>query len=256
MQAQKKKDLIAEIDQLRKELKITQGELADSRKKEKVSEAQVRSMEVQVKDLKETNTTLLTNMSSFTELSNKKATNLKTSQEIIKQKDQQLNVINDAFTKNDSINLAVFSAFKNAIGGDNIKISNGIIHIILANNILFGENDKNYLVDDKAKPTLEKIASTLNANPTLGITVEGNSNALKFDGKKLIDNWDLSSRQAASVIRVLQNDYKVDPKRMKSMGKSEYGSESIETYTRIVIDPKFDNFYNLIKDTMKNGSKK
>ncbi len=254
VQAQKKKDLLAEIDQLRQELKTTKGELADSNKKVKVSEAQVRSMEVQVNDLKDTNATLLTNMSSFTELSNKKATNLQTSQEIIKQKDKQLNTINDALTKSDSVNLAVFSSFKNAIGGDNIKISNGTIYIILANNTLFGENDKNYKVDDKAKSTLQKIAATLNANPNLHITVEGNSNALKFDGKTLIDNWDLSARQAASIIRVLQNDYQVDPKRMNALGKSEYGSESIETFTRIIIDPKFNEFYALIKDNMKSGN--
>lgn len=252
VQAQKKKDLLAEIDKLRQELRTKDGELVEARKNERVSQSKVKTMEAQVADLKETNATLLANMNSFTELSNKKASNLQTSQEIIKEKDRQLNVINDAITANDSINLAVFSKFKNAIGGDNLKISNGTIHIILPNTTLFGENDKNYVVDAKAKPTLEKIAATLNANPDLNIIVEGNSNALKLDGKKLIDNWDLSSRQAASVVRVLQTDYKVDPKRMEALGKSEYGTEGIETVTRIIIDPKFNNFYNLVKDNMKN----
>ncbi|WP_299261539.1 OmpA family protein [uncultured Aquimarina sp.] len=250
--AQKKKDLLAEIDKLRQEIKTTEGELTEARKNERVSQSKVKTMETQVADLKETNATLLTNMSSFTELSNKKATNLQTSQEIIKVKDQQLNAINDAITANDSINLAVFSKFKNAIGGDNIKISNSTIHIVLPNTTLFGEDDKNYIVDEKAKPTLEKIAATLNANPNLNVLVEGNSNALKLDGKKLIDNWDLSSRQAASIVRVLQSDYKVDAKRLEAIGKSEFSTEGIETVTRIIIDPKFDKFYNLVKDNMKN----
>ncbi|MHA7060155.1 OmpA/MotB family protein [Aquimarina sp. M1] len=250
--AQKKKDLLAEIDKLRQELKTTQGELTEASKNERVAQSKVKTMEAQVSDLKETNASLLANMNSFTELSNKKATNLQTSQEIIKEKDRQLNLINDAITANDSINLTVFSKFKNAIGGDNIKISNGTIFIVLPNTTLFGEDDKNYIVDEKAKPTLEKIAATLNANPTLNILVEGNSNALKLDGKKLIDNWDLSSRQAASVVRVLQTDYKVDPKRMEALGKSEYATGGIETVTRIIIDPKFDKFYGLVKDNMKN----
>ncbi|KAA1244379.1 OmpA family protein [Aquimarina sp. RZ0] len=254
--AQKKKDLLEEIDKLRLELKTTKGELTDARKREKVSESKAKSMEIQVKDLKETNASLLTNMSSFTELSNKKASNLQTSQEIIKEKDKQLNAINDAITSNDSINLAVFSMFKNAIGGDNIKISNGTIFIVVPNTTLFGENDKNYIVDSKAKPMLAKIATTLNANPTLKITVEGNSNALKLDGKKLLDNWDLSARQAASVIRVLQNEYEVDPKKMEALGKSEYATEGIETVTRIIIDPRFDEFYGLVKNNMKNGASK
>ncbi|GAA3514230.1 OmpA family protein [Aquimarina addita] len=251
--AQKKKDLLDEIDKLRSELKTTQGELASSRKNEKSSETKVATMEAQVNDLKESNASLLANMTNFTELSNKKASNLQKTQEIIKDKDKQLNAINDAITKTDSLNLAVFSAFKNAIGGDNIKISNSTIHIILSNTTLFGD-DKTYEVNDNAKATLGKIAATLNANPHLKIVVEGNSNALKFDGKNIIDNWDLSARQAASVVRVLQNDFQVAPKNMEAVGKSEYGSESIETATRIIIDPNFDEFYSMAKDNMKKNA--
>jgi len=244
--SQKKKDLLEEIDQLRKELTSTKGALAESRKVEKVSESKVKTMEAQVNDLKETNATLLANMNSFTELSNKKATNLQTSQEIIKSKDDQLNAINNAITSNDSINLAVFSKLKNAIGGDNLKINNGTIYIMLPNTTLFGASDKSYNVDSKAKPTLEKIANVLNSETSIGIIVEGNSNALKTN------NWDLSARQAASVVNMLQSDYKVNPKRMEALGKSEYNTEGIETVTRIIIDPKFDTFYSLVKDNMKN----
>ena len=253
--AQKKKDLLDEINKLRQELKTTKAELNDSRKKEKATLTQVATMEAQVKDLKETNATLLSNMSNFTELSNQKAENLKKSQDIIKEKDKQLITINKALTETDSTNLAVFSAFKNTLGGDNIKIKGGIIYILIPNTTLFGESDKNYMVSDKAKPMLEKIATALKANSKLKITVEGNSNALKLDGKTLLDNWDLSARQAASVVRVLQKDYKVDPKRMEALGKSEYATEGIETATRIIIDPRFDQFYGLIKDSMKNDSK-
>ncbi|MCK8522840.1 OmpA family protein [Aquimarina sp. D1M17] len=253
--AQKKKDLLDEINKLRQELKTTKAELNDSRKKEKATLTQVATMETQVKDLKETNASLLSNMSNFTELSNQKAENLKKSQDIIKEKDKQLLTIDKALTGKDSTNLAVFSAFKNALGGDNIKIKGGTIYIILPNTTLFGDNDKSFKVSDKAKPMLSKIATTLNANSKLHIKVEGNSNALKLDGKTLLDNWDLSARQAASVVRILQNDYKVDPKRMEALGKSEYATEGIETATRIIIDPKFDEFYGLIKDSMKSDSK-
>ena len=243
--SQKKKDLLDEIDKLRSELTTTKGELTEARKNEKVSVSKVKTMETQVNDLKETNATLLANMNSFTELSNKKATNLQTSQEIIKVKDNQLNAINDAITANDSINLAVFSKLKNAIGGDNLKINNGTIFIMLPNTTLFGASDKSYTVDSKAKPTLEKIANVLNNETAISIIVEGNSNALKTD------NWDLSSRQAASVVRVLQKEYQIDPKRMEVLGKSEYNTDGVETVTRIIIDPKFDSFYNLVKDNMK-----
>jgi len=250
--AQKKKDLLEEIDKLRKELKTTKADLSDSRKKEKATLTQVATMETQVKDLKDTNASLLSNMSNFTELSNQKAENLKKSQEIIQEKDRQLKTINDALTQSDSTNLAVFSTFKNAIGGDNVKIGQGVIYIVLPNDMLFGDNDKSYMVADGGKAMLEKIAAVLNKSKDLKVIVEGNSNALKLDGKTLLDNWDLSARQAASVVRVLQNDYKVDPKRLEAVGKSEYATDGIETVTKIIIDPKFDGFFNLVKNNMKN----
>ncbi|GAA4276259.1 OmpA family protein [Aquimarina mytili] len=254
--AQKKKDLLDEIDKLRKELKVTKGELNDSRNKEKATLTRVETMEAQVKDLKETNASLLTNMGSFTELSKKKAQNLEKSLESLQEKDKQIKVINDAISKNDSIKLATLTILKNALGSDaNIAVKNGTVLITIANTLLFGENDKSYAVTDKAKGLLGKIATALNKKADLKITVEGNSNALNIKDKSISDNWDLSAKQAAAVVRMLQKDFKVDPKRMDVLGKSEYGSSSIETATRIIINPQFDQFYSLIKESMKNGTK-
>ena len=120
---------------------------------------------------------------------------------------------------------------------------------------MFGDDDKSYTVQDKAKGILGKIATALKAKPGLKIIVEGNSNALNFKDKSIVDNWDLSAKQAASIVRILQKDFEVDPKRIDVLAKSEYGSESIETSTRIIIDPKFDEFYGLVKEQMKNGTK-
>lgn len=253
--AQKKKDLLAEIDKLRQEINTVKSELHESRKKEKVGLSKVQSLENQVNDLRETNASLLANMGNFTELSKKKAQNLEKSLETIKEKDLQLNTVNKAISSSDSTRLAVLTLFKNNLKGAaaneaSIGVKKGTIYITLANSFLFG-NDDNTTVTDKAKVTLESIANTINSTPDLSIYVEGNSNAIEFKNKTIKDNWDLSSLQAAEVIRTLQNKYKVDPKRIDLIAKSEYGSESIETSTRIAINPKFDHFYNTIKESMK-----
>ena len=250
--AQKKKDLLEEISKLKQELRSSQSDLSAAKKKVSTSEAKVKRMETQVEDLKKTNTSLLTNMSSFTELSNKKASNLQKSQEIIKEKDRQLNTINDALTKNDSINLAVYSKLKNALGGDYLKISKGTIFLALPNDMLFGDSDKSITVKSEVKGTLAKLAQTLTTDPELKLIVEGNSNALKFDGQVAKGNWDLSSRQAAAVARILQTEYEIDPKRMTVVGMGENGTSAIETQTRIIIDPQFAEFYAMVKDNMKN----
>ncbi len=255
--SQKKKDLLDEIDKLRKELKVTEGELNDSRKKEKATLTQVETMQAQVKDLKETNASLLANMGNFTELSKKKAQNLESSLESLQEKDKQLKTINDAISQSDATKLETLKVLKNALGdqANTIALKNGSVLITLANTLLFGESDKSYTIDDKAKALLGKIANALNAKTDLKIIVEGNSNALNIKDKSIVDNWDLSAKQAAAVVRALQNDFKVDPKRMNVLGKSEYGSQSIETATRIIIDAKFGEFYALVKENMKNGAK-
>ncbi|NER13102.1 OmpA family protein [Leptobacterium flavescens] len=253
--AQKKKELLEEIEQLRSKLQNTETALAESQKNEKISSAKLSSAEEQLTSLKETNASLLSNLNNFTEVSKKKSDNVSKTLESLREKERQLKVINDALSSNDSIKLAVFSAFKNAVGADaQIGIKGGVIMINISNTLLFGDNDKNYMVEDKAKGLLERIGTALNNSPDIKITIEGNSNALEFKDKSLLDNWDLSARQAASVVRVLETDYKVDPKRMDAMGKSQYGSDalSIETSTRIVIHPKFDEFYSLIRENMKN----
>ena len=252
--AQKKKDLLDEISNLKKELRSVKSDLSTANQKVISSAAQVKTMEVQLTDLKNTNTSLLTNMSSFTELSNKKASNLQMSQEIIKVKDNQLNTINDAITEKDSLNLATYSKLKNAMGGDNLKIGNGSVYIVVPNSTLFG-SDTNIEVNTEAKEMLAKVAQVINSDPSISINIEGNSNALKFDGKNIKNNWDLSSRQAASIAALLETDYEVPPKRIEVIGRGEHGSQAIETVTRIIVNPGYEQFYGIVKDTMKNQKK-
>ncbi len=257
MQAQKKKDLLIEIAQLKSEKDSTQTLLNEAKKNEKVGLARLEVIKTQLEDLKKTNASLLSNLNNFTEVSKKKSDNVTSVLESLKEKENQLKVINEALTASDSTKLTVFSLFKNAVGdAAKISITNGVIVMAIPNTFLFGDNDKNFVIEEKAKGLLEKIGTTLNKNPNIKITVEGNSNALEFKDKSLIDNWGLSTQQAASIVRALQNDYMVDPKRMDALGKGQYGSEelSIETATKIIIDPGFDAFYALIREDMKSSN--
>ena len=70
---------------------------------------------------------------------------------------------------------------------------------------------------------------------------------------------DLSVKRATSVVRVLQNDYKVDPARMTAAGRSHYiplvsndtpDNRAKNRRTRIVVLPKLDQFYDMIEDGM------
>ena len=71
----------------------------------------------------------------------------------------------------------------------------------------------------------------------------------------LDDNWDLSVKRATSVIRILQNQYGIQPARMTAAGRSEYipvqpnttdAGRAANRRTRIVILPQLDQFFKLL----------
>lgn len=251
--AQKKKDLLLEIEALKSEIESTQASLATSQKNEKVSKVKLSSLEEQVSGLKQTNASLLTNLNLMTETSKKRSENVSKTFQILKEKESQVESINSALTRIDSLKLVTLTQFKEGIGDSiPVKLVNGSVIISIPNAKLFEDTDKDFKVNESGKTVLEQLAKILSSNPGMQITVQGNSNALAFKDESLIDNWDLSARQAASVVRVLQNDHEIAPKRMNAMGKSEYATEGVDTVTRIIIDPDFNTFYTLISEQMKN----
>jgi chemotaxis protein MotB len=73
----------------------------------------------------------------------------------------------------------------------------------------------------------------------------------------LEDNWDLSVKRATTVVRILQDTYGLDPKRMTAAGRGEYAplvendsaaNRAKNRRTRIVILPQLDQFFKLLEN--------
>ncbi|ASO07290.1 OmpA family protein [Arenibacter algicola] len=250
-QAQSKKDLILEVDDLRSKLRETETALSESKREERIASAKVESFEAQVNELKETNGNLLKNLNSFTEASNKRSDHINSTLESLVEKEAQLRVINDALSSHDSITLAVFTQFKQTLGSDpKITVSNGAVAVVMDNSYIFGENSKNFKVQDKAESIIAKIGSVLKANPTMDIQIVSNSNLVESKDNKL-NNWEIGTQQAAAIARILESKYEIEPKRIIATGKSELGLYSIETATEIIVQPRFYEFFKLVKESMK-----
>ena len=111
----------------------------------------------------------------------------------------------------------------------------------------------NLMLHTQATDILERIGNILNGYPRMDITVVGHTD--NQPGKT--DNWDLSTKRATAVVRILQNDYGVDPKRMTAAGRAEFvpvsqTEKSRNRRTRIVVLPKIDQFYSMIEEGMKD----
>ncbi len=234
---------------------------------EKASESsELKVLRDQVNNLKNQNSALLNNVGNLATLSTKEAENLERSLESIKEKDLQIKTMNDALNKKDSVTLALVTSLKGALGNladedIEVNVEKGVVYVSISDKLLFKSGS--YNVSTRAKEVLGKVAKVVNDKPDIEFLVEGHTDNVPIKNKVLLDNWDLSVKRATSVVRVLQNDFGVDPKRMTAAGRSYYipiadnttaENRSKNRRTRIVVLPKLDQFYNMIEDGMKKAT--
>ena len=222
--------------------------------------SKLQALEEQNSYLKANNQVLVDNLGNLTELSAKGAKNLEKSLENIQEKDLTIRKLNDAITRRDSVNLSLVQSLKGVLGNlddEDIEISveKGVVFVSISDKLLFSSGS--YNLSAKAKDVLGKVAKVVNNKPDFEFLVEGHTDDVPYRKGVLIDNWDLSAKRATSVVRTLQNDYGVDPKRMTAAGRAEFvpvstTEKSRNRRTRIVVLPKIDQFYNMIEEGMKD----
>ena len=128
--------------------------------------------------------------------------------------------------------------------------------INLLNELLFKSGSFN--ITDKAKVVLGKVAKVLAAQPAIEFIVEGHTDSKQLisGGNLMEDNWDLSVKRATTIVRILQDTYGIEPKRMTAAGRSEYmpvtendtpEHRAANRRTRIVILPQLDQFFQLLE---------
>lgn len=223
----------------------------------------VTSLKDQLDNLKKNNSDLINNMGNMTTLSTKGAQNIEKALETIREKDLKITRMQDALTKKDSVTLALVTSLKSAVGISDpdieINVEKGVVFISIADKLLFKSGS--YMVSDRAKEVLAKVAKVINDKPTFECMVEGHTDNVPFTGNAfLIDNWDLSVKRSTAIVRVLTKDLKVNPKQLIAAGRGEFiplvdnnstENRATNRRTRIVILPKIDEFYDMIEKEMK-----
>ncbi len=237
LQAQKKSELISEIATLKMQLDSVSSEVTDARKKEKVAQTESVSYKSQVTELQDANRTLMKSLTSFTEVSTKNSSNFNMAMESLNDKEQQLKAINDAIASNDSIALVVLTNAKQTLGENaKIGVSNGMVIISSGLSALFG-SDTGSTISVEAEPWVQKIGQILTANPNMAITIEGLS---------MTGDLDIPAQQAKAISNALQR-LEIPADRITASGKDGNLKEGIV----LKIHPKFDEFYLMVKEQMK-----
>ncbi len=243
-------------------LKTCQDANTDLSKQKSALQDHANNLELLMTATKENNTQLRKQLQDLSALSSAQAESIKRSFDNMSAKDSYIMDLQAALKHRDSVNLAVLMNLKVALGsfGEdvNIKLDKGEVHVDLADRLLFNSdsNSVSYVVNDKAKAVLGRLARALNEQPDIEFMVEGNTDSISFSQDTLLDNWDVSVRRATAVVRMLQNNYSVTPMRMTAAGRGEYlpvaSNDTLEgrmanRHTRIIILPQLDPLLRLLE---------
>lgn len=236
---QRKSELLARIDSLQREIRQLKSDVSEAQAKEKASLAKAESYETQVTELKNANATLLKNLGSFADVSNKKSDALTQALSSLNAKEQQLKGIVETIGSNDSTIIVLLNDAKRTLGENaRLKVAAGSLVISEGLTELFG-SDSGTEVTEEGKASLERIAALITAHPGLAVTV---------DGLSMVGDMPLAARQATEVMNVLQSEYSVPEGRMRARARDGNFSEGVD----ILLHPDYRNFYSLVKQDLKN----
>jgi len=255
-------ELEGNFDKKSQELVDTKADLMKCRIE---NEGRISSLQQQVVDLKKDKEKTLEYVDNLTVLSKSASDNIKETLSQMGKKDEYITYIQKAITRKDSINIALGfklkKVLKDGFHDDDIQIDveKTVVYISIADKLLFKSGSAT--ISSDAKNVLGKVAAVIAAQPELEVMVEGYTDNKKVISNSTIkDNWDLSVKRSTAVIRVLQNDFSIEPSRLIAAGRSEYmpleSNDTVEgrsrnRRTRIVLMPKLDQFFDLLENKVE-----
>lgn len=240
-------------------LRTCENERAEALRKNAGLQTDIEGLNKQIDFLKEHNTQTLKQLQDLSVISSSQAESIKKSLDNIGAKDVYIQDLQASMARKDSLNMALVMNLKGAIGNlddkdINIKVDKGVVYIDISDKLLFKSGS--YEITAAANTVLGKVALVLKNQPDIEFMVEGHTDNVAYKKGVLMDNWDLSVKRATAVIRVLQNQYGLDPAKMAAAGRGEYmplttndtnEGRAINRRTRIVILPQLDQFFKLLE---------
>jgi len=252
--------LMVEYNNLQRQLKECNDLTAEGRIKRAQLEGEIDALKKQNAFLQDNNNQALKQLENLSVISSSQAESIKKSLENIGSKDSYIMGLQSALNRKDSLNMALVMNLKGAIGNlddkdINIRVDKGVVYIDISDKLLFTSGS--YDISERAGEVLGKVATVLKNQPDIEFMVEGHTDTIAVkSGAAFVDNWDLSVKRATTVVRVLQNQYGLNPAKMAAAGRGEYlpvannstpEGRAANRRTRIVILPQLDQFFKLLE---------
>ena len=100
------------------------------------------------------------------------------------------------------------------------------------------------------------VSKVLEENPDISILIEGHTDNIPFTSRGAIEsNWDLSTKRATAVVKILLENNKILPQNLTASGKSEFvpiapntsvDGRAANRRIEIILSPSIDKIMELI----------
>ena len=159
----------------------------------------------------------------------------------------------------DSVMKALRSKISDALrsfegDGLTVHMKDGNVYVSLDEKLLFKSGSWN--VDTKGVQALKNLGEVLEKNPDINILIEGHTDDVPYGGNGNIqDNWDLSTKRATAIVKILLSNSKINPTRLTAAGRGQYlpidDSKTTEARaknrrTEIILTPNLNELYNIV----------
>ena len=218
---------------------------------------QVTSLQKTIDDLNARISDLETQNSQLGQQTAAQQNKLTESQQNLQQQQQKLEQLQNLLNQQKEASQQLKNKMSEALKGFNsnelsVYQKDGKVYVSLSEQLLFPSGSA--VVNPKGVDALSKLAAVLNLNSDVAVNIEGHTDSIPIRGRYQ-DNWDLSTARANAIVRILVNNYKVDPTRIISSGHSFYEPVATNSTpegraknrrTDIILSPKLDEMYKLL----------
>jgi chemotaxis protein MotB len=218
----------------------------------------IATLQSNINDLNGKIASLTNQISQLGQQTSDQQSQLSQSKETLQQQQERLQHLQALLAQQKAQSDALKNKMTEALKGFNsndlsVYQKNGKVYVRLSENLLFPSGSA--VVNPNGVDALSKLAAVLNLNADVSVNIEGHTDSIPIRGR-FKDNWDLSTARANAIVRVLVDNYKVDPVRMIASGHSYYDPiESNSTpegraknrRTEIILSPKLDEMYKLLE---------
>jgi chemotaxis protein MotB len=188
-----------------------------------------------------------------------KSDELNRKERVLAEREKTLREMQAIIARQDSITNRLNSVIRDALLGFQadelqVEVKNGKVYVSMSDKLLFRSGSAT--TEAKGQQAIGALGNVLQKNPDIDILIEGHTDNVPIRNSPVFkDNWDLSTARATSIVRILADTHRIDPKRLTAAGRGEHQpradnntpeGRAMNRRTEIILSPKLDELMQLL----------